>query len=634
MFSKRYQGWFLLIFIIGNITLLTVKGAAQGNYIENFPVEKFFKNVQVYDITSDNRGLTYFAHSQGIAEFDGLEWRKIEVPQDRIIYTLEVNNEGRIYGAGEGVFGFMLVDERGNTRFNPISGSLQDFDDTILNIHIQGKTTFFVGHETIYKHQQGQVTKIAAGNFVSSGLLGNRLILIDQQRGLLSWERGNMSPIPGGETVRATEMQHLSRREMLLSTRSRGLMLLVYQPRLETFTISQWSSEAGNRFRNATISSLDIIEDQLLVIGSYESGLIISDLNGEIYEIVTNENGLLNNQVYEVYLSSRNILWLGLYEGTALVNLPQKYGWLRLEDKKMTSADSLAFSNQPPEDDSTNAIIRFFTGYWNRLQEWWQREGEAENEENEANIRSGSEFASIVRRVVYTPTDSLIFGGAFTQAKGGVQVLEQSDTLNFEFPHNINAFRFTYATNFYEDLASLEFRVKLEGLNDRWSKWTQNTYREYTNLDWGDYTFRVIAKNAENNISREAAFSFTILPPWYEAPWFYLLQISVLLTALSISGYLNKTGKALKASETIIAIVVLILFKYVYLYVGPLMPATNIAIFQIGISIVFGFSMGYVEKAFHKIIGYLTGYNQIEKGDTEHVIEQDNLEPATQSNDE
>ena len=65
-----------------------------------------------------------------------------------------------------------------------------------------------------------------------------------------------------------------------------------------------------------------------------------------------------------------------------------------------------------------------------------------------------------------------------------------------EFSNMENAFRFVYASPFYESIGSLEYRYQLKGFSDTWSEWDRRTEKEFTNLPPGDYEFQVEARNA------------------------------------------------------------------------------------------------------------------------------------------
>ena len=86
--------------------------------------------------------------------------------------------------------------------------------------------------------------------------------------------------------------------------------------------------------------------------------------------------------------------------------------------------------------------------------------------------------------------------------------------------------------------ADLQFQFYLENYEKSWSEWGVKTQKEYTNLKEGRYVFHVRAKDANGSISREAAFEFTILPPWYRSIIAYIFYglfiLALLFVAFSI----------------------------------------------------------------------------------------------------
>lgn len=85
-----------------------------------------------------------------------------------------------------------------------------------------------------------------------------------------------------------------------------------------------------------------------------------------------------------------------------------------------------------------------------------------------------------------------------------------------------NGLRFEYSSPEFRTSAPARFRVLLEGVDTQWSSWSEESYRDYTNLHEGDYLFRVQARDADGNLSDEATYDFTVLPPWYRSWWAYL----------------------------------------------------------------------------------------------------------------
>ena len=77
----------------------------------------------------------------------------------------------------------------------------------------------------------------------------------------------------------------------------------------------------------------------------------------------------------------------------------------------------------------------------------------------------------------------------------------------YEFSYRQNSFRFHYASPFFENIEKLKFSYKLENYNEKWSDWTSDSYKDFTNLYEGSYNFMVKAKNvygAESEIAERA----------------------------------------------------------------------------------------------------------------------------------
>lgn len=102
----------------------------------------------------------------------------------------------------------------------------------------------------------------------------------------------------------------------------------------------------------------------------------------------------------------------------------------------------------------------------------------------------------------------------------------------FRIPFRKNALRFHFAAPFYEGHSQLCFSYFLENYDDEWSDWTPSSYRDFTNLPEGHYTFKLKAKNLYGFESREAAFHFEIIPPWYRSAVAYYVYLALFILAV------------------------------------------------------------------------------------------------------
>ncbi len=107
-----------------------------------------------------------------------------------------------------------------------------------------------------------------------------------------------------------------------------------------------------------------------------------------------------------------------------------------------------------------------------------------------------------------------------------VKVIPLADTAGeIEIPFSQNDVRISFTLPYYRQ-GKIRFQYYLEGYSRGWSDWNSQTQKEFTNLDRGNYRFRVRARINDEGISPETVFTFTVLPPWYAgklAIGFYLL---------------------------------------------------------------------------------------------------------------
>jgi adenylate cyclase len=75
----------------------------------------------------------------------------------------------------------------------------------------------------------------------------------------------------------------------------------------------------------------------------------------------------------------------------------------------------------------------------------------------------------------------------------------------------------------------LEYAYYLDGPDEGWSYWTPRSYKEYTNLGQGRYTFLYRYRVNGSKISGEGSFRFRVRAPWYFSPVAWVIYPLLLL---------------------------------------------------------------------------------------------------------
>lgn len=129
------------------------------------------------------------------------------------------------------------------------------------------------------------------------------------------------------------------------------------------------------------------------------------------------------------------------------------------------------------------------------------------------------------------------------------------DTQNaIKIPKSQNSIRIEFVLPEYREGKSVTYTCYLKGYDKEWSLPTTHTYKEYTQLPKGTYTFLVKATDNINGQTAEASLEIKILPAWYET-WFagliylILLGIAVFLLLKYLKRRAEKELRRIKAEK-------------------------------------------------------------------------------------
>ena len=119
------------------------------------------------------------------------------------------------------------------------------------------------------------------------------------------------------------------------------------------------------------------------------------------------------------------------------------------------------------------------------------------------------------------------------------QTITELKTLTLSYKENVFSIRFALLNYFNHH--KITYRYNLEGFDKRWLTVPSEIPKAtFTNLDPGEYTFRVKAFNGNDVVPlAESVLKITILPPFWSTTWayvLYILAIGVLLLFIRSRG--------------------------------------------------------------------------------------------------
>ncbi len=166
---------------------------------------------------------------------------------------------------------------------------------------------------------------------------------------------------------------------------------------------------------------------------------------------------------------------------------------------------------------------------------WFEKEGNLVRFDRSRLAPGGGPFPALIRRIT-SNRNRVLFAGTGAAAAPRLPAVES--TLRFEFA----------APSFLDETAT-EYQTMLEGVDHDWSAWTTESRRDVTNIGFGSYRFRVRARNIAGQVSDEASYAFTILPPWYRTWWAYAGYLVLLALGMFVIDRLQRWRLLTKERE-------------------------------------------------------------------------------------
>jgi signal transduction histidine kinase/ligand-binding sensor domain-containing protein/DNA-binding response OmpR family regulator len=330
--------------------------------------------------------------------------------------------------------------------------------------------------------------------------------------------------------------------------------------------------ESINYFYHDPDDSLSLSNDEITCIHQESSGTLwVGTMNGlnrldnpynesiefkKYFNDSANPKSISYNLVEDLYQDRKGRLWVGTYRGLDLFD--RKIDGFKHINIKVGSTNNIV--KKILEDDHGNLWIRWGeklvkynpdTGYVRLYDERdsFLPAGVPGRWDEVLYIgKSGLIYYGGVNRFISFDPEKLkdnpnppaiVFTDFQLQNKpvaiGENSPLKKSITATkvIELSHNENTFSFEFAALDYTNPKKNQYAYMMEGFDKDWIYTdASRRFATYTNLDPGEYIFRVKGSNNDGIWNQEGiSIAVTILPPWWATTWAYAIY---LLLALSI----------------------------------------------------------------------------------------------------
>ncbi|NQZ05799.1 MAG: response regulator [Algicola sp.] len=324
-----------------------------------------------------------------------------------------------------------------------------------------------------------------------------------------------------------------------------------FNPQTNNFT--RYLSNTINDISNNTIYALYSAQDGSLMIGT-NGGLNRYDHQSQDFTLYrhnpVNPNSLSNDTVFAIYQDPQGIFWLGTNGGLNRFDLPQNtFKHYREKDglpSDRVSAvlgdssgnlwlgnDTLSRFNPATVTFNNNVglkagCLKGGQGAYFKARDGKLYFGHCSFYPEQAikpslpptivltNFRLTNKIVGISNNNTPTPLTKVI-----------------NHTQSLTLTHEDNMFSLEFSALYYADAKANQYQYKLEGFNLNWIDTSANNRRAaYTNLESGDYTFRVRASNNQGVWNTQGKSLRIIVEPAPWLTWWAYLIYALMLAAL------------------------------------------------------------------------------------------------------
>ncbi len=113
-----------------------------------------------------------------------------------------------------------------------------------------------------------------------------------------------------------------------------------------------------------------------------------------------------------------------------------------------------------------------------------------------------------------------------------------------EFAEKEGNIRFEYFHPDYSGVLGIEYRYRLEGLDQDWSDWSEDNLIQFPYLPPGDYRITIQSKDIFNQLNQSPTIRFKVVPPYWQQPWFYALEVLLFSSLFILSVRLNRSSNS------------------------------------------------------------------------------------------
>jgi signal transduction histidine kinase/DNA-binding response OmpR family regulator len=313
-------------FVIGFLLLVSSLAVAKKRrhevgrpLITNYTAEELGVHPQIFCATQNKQGLMYFCYENGLLEYDGIQWRKIDIRERGNVCSATFGDEGRLYVGAALDFGYLEWDSRGAVSYTSLSTHLAPEhakENDFCGVHATRHGVYFVNQHVILRWWKGHLSlfsNLAEDKLKCSSVsIGDRVVFRTMEGGLAGIEDGKLVPLGEPGLLDSTVMGRISfvrenEQRLLIFTEKDGVHL--FDLRSNKLTRKIGGSELTRYLGTYSFQSGIVLKNAELALVTSTNGILISTPAGEIVQFVKRDSGAVSDLVYQLFEDREGNVW-------------------------------------------------------------------------------------------------------------------------------------------------------------------------------------------------------------------------------------------------------------------------------------------------------------------------------------
>lgn len=295
-------------------------------FIQNFTLSEYNAGNQNWGVSRAENGLLYVANNNGLLEYNGLKWDFKELPNKTTIRSV-LAHQDRVYTGSYEEFGYWKKNEKGLLIYNSLSDLLKEKispNEEFWQISLCNEGVVFRSFLNIYIYKlNGEIVKIKPKSIIiSCNVVDNILYVATLNNGIFQLKNNELELKIIDNAIIGTKVLFIAnyKGNLLLVTSLKGTFIY------ENNVLKPTTFDINPLIKQHLLNGFSQLKNGNMVFGTIKDGLYYTNQNGKIIFHVSKENGLINNTILSQYVDQDAVVWLGLDNGIASVDL-KKYNY-------------------------------------------------------------------------------------------------------------------------------------------------------------------------------------------------------------------------------------------------------------------------------------------------------------------